>query len=122
MGKSENIIKFEEALKTKEKREAYEAALKKIIDEKSAKSDGEAVQKAAKELGFDLSIEELERCVASKQEIADDELDKVAGGWCWFDHSCNTVTCHDKDDLDACWSEYLCLNIYYDFIGQDKYD
>ncbi len=115
MAKSENIIKFEEALKTKEKREAYEAALKKIAEEKSAKSDGEAIQKAAKELGFDISMEDLERNYASKQEVEDEELDAVAGGWCWKSHGCHYVISHSKeiDETEDCFSEYICLNSYY---------
>ena len=57
--KSENIKKFEEAISVDENlRNRYEAALKKITDEKLAGSDGEAMVKAAKELGFEISIDE----------------------------------------------------------------
>ncbi len=109
MGKSDNIIKFEEVLKAKDKREAYEAALKKIVEEKSAKSDGEAIQKAAKVLGFDLSREDLERSYAAKQDMDDDELDAVAGGVCVYDHSCFTAWKHDEDD--ACLYDYYCITV-----------
>ena len=79
--KSENIIKFEETLSKDESlRTKYEAALKKIADEKLAGSDGEAMVKAAKELGFEISIDEMERYFASIQELDDEELENAAGG------------------------------------------
>lgn len=114
MGKSENIIKFEQALEnSEEKRKEFEAAFNKILDEKSAKSDGEAIRKAAKELGFDISIEEFERSFADKQYMEDDELDKVSGGWCALDHSCFTAFCHDSKDSenDACFKDYICFSM-----------
>jgi hypothetical protein len=54
MGKSDNILKFEEALRNDpEKQKAFEEALEKIAEEKSVESESEAFVKAAKELGFD---------------------------------------------------------------------
>ncbi len=97
MGKSDNIINFEEALKKKENKEKFEAALKKIAEEKSAGSNNEAVVKAAKEIGFDISIEELERSYAEKQEMNDDELDKVAGGRkCTCSYECPVIYYHEN--------------------------
>ena len=102
MGKSDNILKFEEALRDDpEKQKAFEEALEKIAEEKSVESESEAFVKAAKELGFDLTIEEIERSFAEKQEMGDDELDEVAGGkWCWKNNTCmfvyNTVECTGK--------------------------
>ena len=79
--KSENIKKFEEALSADETLKGrYEAALKKIADEKLAGSDGEAMVKAAKELGFEISIDEMERYFAVIQELDDAELGNAAGG------------------------------------------
>ena len=77
MGKSDNIINFEEALKKKENKEKFEAALKKIAEEKSAKSDGEAIQKAAKELGFDISMEDLERNIKTMLETARNSIKPI---------------------------------------------
>ena len=113
MGKSDNMIKFEEALNNDpEKQKAYEAALKRIAEEKSAKSDCEAIQMAVKEMGYDISIGELERAFADKQEMADDELDKVAGGGnpCWFVDGCYYAILHRKkvDEEQACYKEYCC--------------
>ena len=106
MGKSDNILKFEEALRTDpEKQKAFEKALEKIAEEKSVESESEAFVKAAKELGFDLTIEEIERSFAEKQEMGDDELDEVAGGkWCWKDHDCVCIY-HVKEE---CSNGTLC--------------
>ena len=49
MGKSDNILKFEEALRDDpEKQKAFEKALEKIAEEKSVESESEAFVKAAK--------------------------------------------------------------------------
>ena len=84
MGNSENLLKFEEALRNDpEKKKKYDEILKRIVEEKSVKNDGEAVVKAAGELGFDVSQEEVEHSLFEKQEVEEDELDRVAGGkWC----------------------------------------
>lgn len=110
MGKSDNIIKFEEALNNDSaKRKAYEEEL--IKNEANSKSVSDAMVKSAKAIGFDLTQEEVERCLAEKQEMADDELDKVAGGWCWIDDTCHTVINHHKEinEDDDCWNDYLCM-------------
>lgn len=112
MSKSEKIINFEEALKKDEaKQKAYEDAAKKLSKDKSIKSNGELMSKVAKELGYDISVEECERLFAEKQEMDDDELEKVAGGWCTFSHGCHYVISHsDKvDTSEDCWKEYICL-------------
>ena len=116
MGKSENFIKFEEAMeKNPEMQKEYEDNLKKIIETKTAKSVGEAIYLAVKEMGFDISMEELERNFADKQELEDDELDKEAGGGggnpCWFNDGCFTVINHSggQDKEEACWSDYNCV-------------
>ena len=84
MGNSDNLLKFEEALRNDpEKKKKYDEIIKRIVEEKSAKNDGEAVVKAAGELGFDVSQEEVEHSLIEKQEVEDDALDQVAGGkWC----------------------------------------
>ena len=111
MGKSDNILKFEEALRDDpEKKKAFEEALEKIAEEKSVESESEAFVKAAKELGFDLTIEEIERSFAEKQEMGDDELDEVAGGkWCWKDHDCMAIY-HVKKECNSsgsCFTNYI---------------
>lgn len=113
MAKSDNIIKFEEALRNDElKRKTFDGAYKKIMEEKSVGSNNEAVVKAAKEIGFDISIEELERYYAEKQEMNDDELDKVAGGrvvgpYCATIYECGYVYYHKNPaDNPDCFMGY----------------
>ena len=120
---------FEEALKADEAlRQRYEEALKGVTE---AANDGEAIQKAAAQLGYELSLEELEQAWASSQELDESELTAVAGGqdqysdWCWVGWCCYTVVKHPDDIEDdnekctkdfkvnnhteACWSDYNCV-------------
>lgn len=97
MGNSDNLLIFEEAMKNDpEKKKKYDEILKRIVEEKSAKNDGEAIVKAAGELGFDVSQEEVEHSLIEKQEVEDDELDRVAGGkWCpGKNYSCALIYKH----------------------------
>ena len=88
--KSDELKKFEEALSTDENlRKNYEAALKKIADEGTAKTDGEVMVKAANDLGFEISIEEMERLFAEMQELDEQELGEVAGGGCGYPSNVN---------------------------------
>lgn len=118
---------FEEALKADEALLArFEEALKGVTE---AANDGEAVQKAAAQLGYELSMEDLEQAWAASQELDPTELEAVAGGqnehsdWCigsWF---CFTVMKHTdvpdtgvgcaepwarNNHTEACWGDYIC--------------
>ena len=93
MSKSENIKAFEAALKeSKELQEKFETAKKRIAENKDAASDSEMLVKAAAEVGYTISVAEVERAFAQNQELSDEELDKVAGGciycMCWMDYGC----------------------------------
>ena len=129
--KSETIKRFEEALSADESlRNKFEAAIKKITDEGTAQSDGEVMVKAAKELGFEISIDEMERFFAEMQEIDDNELENVAGGrkikfdegskrtdeygrnlYCLGLWHCYTGFLHtDTESKEAsCWKNYSCI-------------
>jgi predicted ribosomally synthesized peptide with nif11-like leader len=81
MSKSENMIAFELALKeSKELREKFVAAQKRIAENKEASNDVELLVKAAAEVGHTLTVAEIERAIAQAQEINDEDLAKVAGG------------------------------------------
>ena len=123
MSKSENLLAFEAALKeSKELQEKFAAAQKRIAENKEASSDGELLVKAAAEIGFTLSMEELERAFAQDQELSDEELDNVVGGvnngsandtWCVKDYACYFVYKHDSTNkLAACFSDYNCFQFY----------
>ena len=118
MSKSENILAFEAALKeNKDLRATYEAALKRITENKEATSDGEALVKAAAEVGFTLTMAELERAMAQIQKLDDEDLAQVSGGtdeeswsWCLDIWYCFLVLVHgDGDTSAACYSNYHCM-------------
>ena len=124
MSKSENILAFEAAMKeNKELHEKYEAALKRIVENKEAANDGEALVKAAAEVGFTVTMAELERSVAQNQELSDDDLEMVIGGCdcndhrgeCFFDYSCTLTFKHGSTcKTDECFYDYRCNEIYKD--------
>ena len=110
---------FEDALKADETlRQRYEEVLGGVTE---AASDGEAMQKAAAELGYEITLEELEQAWAAGQELDEKELASVAGGlyenddeWCVMIHSCYTVAFHDREGkANACWSDYSCAVVYH---------
>ena len=86
---TENIKAFFEALS---KDEALQQALKeKELAYTGAKEDREAVMEAivlpvAREAGYDFTLEELnelEKCMQAEGELAEEELESVAGGMVW---------------------------------------
>ena len=65
---------FEDTLKADEGlRRRYEETLKRVIEAGEAASDGEAMQRAAAQLGYELSLEELEQAWADMQQLDDAE-------------------------------------------------
>lgn len=114
---------FQDALKADEDlQRRFEEAFWGITD---AANDGEAVQKAAAQLGYELSLEELEQAWVEAQELDDVELDAVAGGQdtfndaCWFGWCCHALWRHpdipdDAQHTEVCWSNYICLASSHD--------
>ena len=89
MSKSGSVLAFEAALtENKELKAKYDAALKRIIENREAANDGEALVKASAEAGFTLTMPELERSMAQKQELSDEDLARVAGAGDSADTSC----------------------------------
>lgn len=43
--------------------------------------DPEGWVRLAREKGYDLTLEEAQGLISSQQELSDDELEEVAGGW-----------------------------------------
>ena len=87
----------------------YNQILKRIVTEKSAESDADAVVKAAEELGYSVSASELERLMAQKEEMDADELESVTGGedLCLKDYACMVTFETDTKDSDG--YDYLCV-------------
>ena len=109
---TENVKKLEKTLKEdKELAAKFEAELQRITKEKDAANDGEALVKAAKAVGFDISIADLEKAQAETQEIDSEEIEKIAGGSCWIANDCYTAFLHDTPDKEgyACWEDYGCM-------------
>ncbi len=114
------IKTFEEDLKTDETlRRKYEEALKNVT---GVSNDCEAMQKAAAQLGYEISIEELEQAWASSQKLDETELATVAGGgpdenyghedWCLWNFACYVPTRHEDvvgEHYEACLYDYYCL-------------
>ncbi|MGN0693046.1 MAG: Nif11-like leader peptide family RiPP precursor [Oscillospiraceae bacterium] len=80
MNYKNELTRMEEALRSDEElRKKLEEACRRIAEAGEAKNDGEIMMKAAAELGFSITIEDLERAKAASEELSDDEMDKVAG-------------------------------------------
>ena len=133
MNNNTELTRMEDALRSDEElRKKLEEACKTIAESGEAKNDGEVMVKAAAELGFSITIEELERAFASAEELSEEELNNVAGGfddcsssdigeddkghnnWCLTAWHCATVTLHTKTTThaEACWSNNLCVLVY----------
>ena len=111
----ENVKKLENALnEDKELAAKFEAELQRITKEKDAANDGEAFVKAAKAVGFDISMADLEKAHAETQEMDPEELGNSAGGLCIFDYDCYTAFFHDTPDESgtACWSDHDCAALF----------
>lgn len=74
---------------------------------------------AAKGFGYDFTAEELGEAMRARQEagfelvdraeLSEEELDSIAGGWCWFDNKCSVVINFDlKIDPDLCMNMVYC--------------
>ncbi|MGN0693045.1 MAG: Nif11-like leader peptide family RiPP precursor [Oscillospiraceae bacterium] len=134
MKQSEEMKRLETELEKDENlRKALEENCRRIAESGEAKSDGEVMVKAAAELGFSITIEDLERAKAASEELSDDEMDKIAGGTSYEDDKghdnscfslwhCFTITCHSETTThqencwsnyyEYCWSDYLCSQAY----------
>lgn len=119
MNNKNELTRMEEALRNDEElRKKFEEAIKKVAESGEAKCDGEVMVKAAAELGFSITIEELERAKADSEELSDDELDNASGGvnlreddkghtnWCITAWHCLATTLHTETTTheEACWS------------------
>ena len=77
----ENLKKIEEALRgDRALAEKFKVELKRLIEEKSVANKDEALVKAAQEVGFEVSLADLDKAKAAVQELDPEEMSKVAGG------------------------------------------
>ena len=119
---TENVRKFEKDLRgSKELQKKLVEELKKITEEKSAESDAEAMAKAARALGYDFTVADMEKAHAETQELDVEEMEQAAGGVCFADYDCYTAWNHDTPDQagSACFSDYECMTVYHDSFAVD---
>ena len=133
MNKTPEMIRMEADLKASETlREKFDAAMKRIAEAGEAQSDGEIFEKAAAELGYQVTAAELERLSAANEEISPDEMEQAAGGKyfepggggskidsdgheeiCLAAWHCYAAMMHTKankgNENVRCWSDYLCI-------------
>ena len=72
--------------------------------------------RAAKDFGFDFTAEEINEALKAQQEagmslvdgaeLDEEELDQIAGGWCWFDNKCSKAINYKKKNPE-CNSTYV---------------
>ena len=93
----ENVKKFfEEVSKNADLQKQLKAATEKNEAEiaKAVKAQAEAVVSVAKGAGFDFSADEFLSAGASGDKKLDmNELDAVAGGWCFFVGTSSDMVC-----------------------------
>ena len=114
---TENVRTFEKELRESEELQHRLAQeLKKIAEERSASNDAEAMAKAAQALGYDFTVADMEKANAEAQELAPEEMEQAAGGWCFADYDCYTAWNHDSPDQQgsACFSDYDCITLFHD--------
>ena len=81
----------------------------RLLKAGTTKTDAELLAAAAQELGYDIAAADFARVLAKEQELDDDELEAVAGGW---------------DPFDDCWANDRCTALYNtyhqtDYTGHD---
>ena len=113
---TENVKKFQEALKNDaDLKKKFDEQIVRIAKEKTAQSDMEAYVKAANELGYDISLSDMEKTLAESMEIDPDEMDNVAGGTCVANYDCYGAFMHAERQSkeESCWSDYSCVFAYH---------
>lgn len=131
MNKNE-MIRMKEALSGDEAlMKKYEETVNRILSSGEAANDGEVIVKAAAELGFDISIEDLERAIAEQEQLSDNDLENIAGGggltdeyghddFCVTIWHCYVVTAHTETNTkitdshkEACLVNFGCYGIFH---------
>ncbi len=112
----ETVREFEKALRgSEELKKKLAEELARIAGEKSANNDAEALVKAARSLGFEFTVADMEKAHAEAQELDPEEMAKAAGGWCVADYDCCTAWNHDAPEQPgtSCFADYDCITAYH---------
>ena len=81
---------FKEAMKDESFRKEMAAFMQEKKPQDKA-AELEAIAAFAADKGFAVAVEDLGREIAGSRELSDDEIESVAGGWCWFDQACDAI-------------------------------
>ena len=134
MKKTEEMMRFDRDLKADpELVKKFSEATKEASESGTCKGDIEVIARAANSLGYEISMEEMERSVAEKEEM--DPAEMAGGGksecdYFWktdyedeYGHNkycvtlwhCENITLHTEtnDHGARCFSDYQCSEIYY---------
>lgn len=123
-----NMKEIEAILKADpEKLKAFEGALLGMKPDGTI-SEAEAFSNAAAAVGCEISVEDVERDMASRMEMDDSELESVGGGWdehgtdpeghdnnCVGPWHCYYTFWHSSGhdgEYTRCWSDYICNENY----------
>ena len=136
MDKMSEMKRLEADLEASEElRAKLQETARKIADSGEATSDGDALAKAAAELGYEISVGDIEKIVAEAQELDDEELAAITGGnlingdvtlldgpldndmnsaWCLAAWHCYTAFLHTEGGTkdEKCWSSYECVYVF----------
>ena len=84
------FAEFKEAMKD----ESFRKEMAAFVGEKKPAdkaAETELIVAFAADKGFAVTVEELGQEMAGSRELSDDEIESVAGGWCWFDQACDVI-------------------------------
>ena len=139
MKRTEEMIRLDKDLKADpELRKKFREAMLEANKSGTYQNDRELIIEAAKTLGYEISVGELERSIAEKEEVDPQEMEQVAGGesgeshcdffwkqdledeyghgnWCVTLWHCEVVTMHTSSDSkrEWCMANYRCSDLYY---------
>jgi len=128
IGMTENVRSFEKALRESEElQQKFQAEMKRVAETEEAKSEAEAVVRAAGALGYGFTVSDYEKACAETQELDAEEMTAATGGdegdpafhtdqWCIADYACALALKHNSDRTskdEMCAKDYRCVFVYH---------
>ena len=126
MENREELKRFQEDMRAD--RELYrklEEIGRRMLKDGSKESGNELMAKAAKELGYSITAAELERAEAAAEELDDDQLDGVSGGFdesTWTDCTLNFACSNNVNKKDYDGYYHQCRRYPYNDSGASYLD
>ena len=120
MVKSVELKQFDaEIAGDEELRRKFADAYKRIRESDGDATRAETFVQAAAEIGYSISLPEIERAQAEAQNLSDSELDAVAGGSivgdvpCDYSYECTAVSADICNGNLHCSRNYACVSDQY---------